>query len=136
MTKPVNYIGHKIGMIEVTGRAENDSGSATRWYVTCECGKEGVIIYGNRIQKGQDHCGCQFTGFSKMNHERAGKQKTKREVPATAHPVINEFLYRHRGKYAHLRTDQWSGPLPEARYCQIPPPAPPEGLEVYLRGLR
>jgi hypothetical protein len=124
MTSPVNYIGHKIGMIEVTGKVETDK-NITRWYVTCSCGQEGVVLTGRQIKNGQDHCGCKS--------EKIEPQKPKQEAPGI-HPVINEFLYSWR-KYAHLRTDQRDGPLPEARYCQIPQ-AQPERLEVYLRGLR
>lgn len=139
MTKPINYIGQKIGMIEITGRAENSSTSATRWFVTCECGNEGVVLFGNRIQKGQDHCGCQFTGLSKNNHERVRVSRRKQCIDKNGHfihPVINEFLYHYRRKYAQMRTYQWHGPLPEARYCQIPSSTSPDRLEIYLRGLR
>jgi hypothetical protein len=135
-----DYTGMKLGKITVTGRAPTSESGKTQWFVDCECGQHGVVMSANKIAGGQHHCGCGFNAKSKnisAAYKRRQEKALKPAVLKSADRVINEFLYQYRREYyAYLRTDQWSGPLPEARYCQIPQTSPSERLEVYLRGLR
>jgi hypothetical protein len=136
----IDYTGKKIGKLTVKERARPSESGRTRWICDCECGQDGVVLSATKIVGGQHHCGCEFNAKGKnisAAHKRRQEKAWKPADFSAADIVINEFLYHYKGaRNAPMRTDEFYGPLPEARYCQIPPSAPPDRLEIYLRGLR
>lgn len=94
-----DYTGKKLGKIMVTGRAANSDGGATRWFVDCDCGQDGVVLSARNIGGGQHHCGCEFTEKSKKISE-ARKRHMERQgrPPIITAPqrVVNDYLYKYR----------------------------------------
>lgn len=133
----INYTGMTIGMITIIGRAPNNKHRNIQWYVDCECGRKNVIVSSNMLGRGLDHCGCKYSNVTKKRitatfgvAKKHSKFRLAQEI--VLHPAITEFLRRRKDA---LPADQWYGPLPESRYCEIPQDAPQDRLEVLLRQL-
>lgn len=58
MSKKINILGKKYGMLTVTGEAPNDKFGNAMWECECECGKI-IITKGSRLRSGGvTSCGC------------------------------------------------------------------------------
>ena len=80
MTKALNLIGEKFGLLEVKSRAENDPHGKTRFHCACDCGNQKAIRSGDLLSGRVKSCGC-------LNRETPYSRHT-------SHQMANSRLYR------------------------------------------
>lgn len=71
MSKKINILGQKYGLLTVIEEAPNDKSGNAMWKCKCECGKI-IITKGSRLRSGgATSCGCKRTkSLIEYNHSR------------------------------------------------------------------
>ena len=120
MTNFIDYQGMRCGKLYVSHRVKQTTKHDTTWFCTCDCGNS-LPITQTQLKAGRTDCGCVIP-LSKGGKFSQSRQALK------MHESIETFLYQYRRKYA-VPADDWYGPLPESRYCQIPQDTPTDRQE-------
>lgn len=77
MSKFINLVGEKFGILTVIERAANDKYGRAMWTCKCQCGNE-VIVHGDSLRRGlTKSCGCNRSNLIKLNNTKHGEFGTR-----------------------------------------------------------
>lgn len=116
MSALVDMTGQRYGHLVVRARAPNSKGK-TRWFCTCDCGKQDHIVGGHALRIGEMRsCGCARSEFAHTKHGLARDGGRSKEWYAWWFMIQrctnkNNISYPHYGGRGIVVCERWKDPV-------------------------